>query len=116
MMVWEVALVVLILVLTVLILLLIPTIIRLYRALGKLSVTLDEINRDLPEILDHISEITDHSSRATRKINGVVGDIVEFEQRLSGEIKQPALEFFATMGGILSGLQTFFTYFVRRRK
>ena len=112
----EVALVVLLLVLAVLVLLLIPTVIRLYQALGKLSVTLDEINRDLPEILDNISEIADHSSRVTRKINGLVGDITEFEQKISGEIKKPALELFATLGGLLNGIQTFFTYFIRQKR
>lgn len=115
-MVWEVALVVLLLVLTVLVLLLIPTVIRLYQALGKLSVTMDEINRDLPEILDNISEISDHTSRVTKKINGVIGDIAEFEQKLSGEIKQPVLDLFATVGGLFNGIQTFFTYFLRQKK
>ena len=115
-MVWEVALVVLLLVLTVLVILLIPTVVSFYRTLGKLSKTLDEMNRELPEILHNISDITDQTSQASRTLNSVVDNIAEFEQTVSKEIKEPALEVVATLGGLFSGLQTFLTYFVRRKK
>ena len=78
-MVWEVALVVLLLVLTVLVILLIPTVVSFYRTLGKLSKTLDELNRELPEILQNIGDITDQTSRASRTLNSVVDNIAEFE-------------------------------------
>jgi uncharacterized protein YoxC len=115
-MVSEVALVVLLLVLTVFIMFLIPAVFSLFKTLGKLSKTLDNLNQRLPEILDHINEITDQTSRATRKVNNVVGDIAEFEQKISGEIKQPALQAVATISGILNGIQSFFNYFIRKKK
>jgi len=115
-MAWEVALVVLLLVLTVLVILLIPTVVSLYRTLGKLSKTLDEVNRELPEILRNIGNITDQTSQASRALTGVVDNIAEFEQKVSNEIKEPALEVVATLGGLISGLQTFITYFIRKRK
>lgn len=115
-MVWEVALVIFLLVFTVLIILLIPTVVSLFKTLAKLSKTLDEANRGLPQILENIAEITDHTSRATKKVNHVVGDIVEFEQKISDEIREPALEAFATLAGLFRGLQTFLTYFIRKKK
>ncbi len=115
-MAWEVALVVLLLVLTVLVILLIPTVVSFYRTLGKLSKTLDELNRELPEILQNIGEITDQTSRASRTLTGVVDNIAEFEQKVSDEIKEPALEVVATLGGLFSGIQAFLTYFIRKRK
>jgi uncharacterized protein YoxC len=115
-MAWEVALVVLLLVLTVLVILLIPTVVSFYRTLGKLSKTLDELNRELPEILRNVGDITNQTSQASRTLNGVVDNIADFEQKVSNEIKEPALEVVATLGGLFSGLQTFITYFIRKRK
>ena len=115
-MVWEVALVVLLLVLTVLVILLIPTVVSLFRTLGKLSVTLDELNKGLPEILDNIAEITDHASRVSRKVNHTVNDITDFEQKISAELKKPVFEAIATLAGLLKGSQTFLTYFIKSKK
>lgn len=115
-MVWEIALVILLLVLTVLVILLIPTVVQFFRTLQKLSKTLDELNRDLPQIMENLEEITDHTSRATRRINHVVGDVVEIQQKISDELKEPALEAIATLAGLFKGLQTFITYFISKRK
>jgi uncharacterized protein YoxC len=115
-MVWEVALVVLLLVLTVFILLLIPTVLSLYKTLGKFSKTLDELNKELPQILNNVGEITNQTSQASRTLNGVVDNIAEFEHKVSEEIKEPALEVIATLGGLFSGIQTFMTYFIRKKK
>jgi uncharacterized protein YoxC len=115
-MVWEVALVIFLLVLTVLIILLIPTVVQFFKTLNKLSRTLDEVNRELPDILENIEEITDHTAQATKKINHTVDTIAEIEQKISDELKEPALEVIATLTGLFKGLQTFLTYFVRSKK
>jgi predicted PurR-regulated permease PerM len=115
-MVWEIALVVLLLVLTVLVILLIPTVVQLFKTLQKFNKTLDEINRDLPQIMENLEEITDHTSRATRRIDHAIDDVVEIQQKISDELKEPALDTIATLAGVFKGLQTFVTYFVKKRK
>jgi len=114
-MVWEIALVILLLVLTVLVILLIPTVLSLLKTLAKISTLTDNINRDLPHILQNIDKLTDQASKASERISGAVGDIVEIEQKISNEIKQPVIEVAATLAGILKGLQTFITYFIRKK-
>ena len=114
-MVWEIALVILLLVLTVLTILLIPTVVQFFRTLKKFNKTLDEINRDLPQIMANLEEITDHASRTTRRIDHAVDDVVEIQQKISDEIREPALDTIATLAGIFKGLQTFVTYFVKKK-
>lgn len=114
-MVWEIALVIFLLVLTVLVILLIPTVLQFLHTLKKLSRTLDDVNKELPQILENLEEITDHTSRATRSINGAVDDVIEIQQKISDELKEPALETIATLAGLFRGLQTFLTYFVRKK-
>jgi len=115
-MVWEIALIILLLVLTVLVILLIPTVVQFYRTLQKFNKTLDEINRDLPQIMENLEEITDHTSRATRGIDHAVDDVLEIQRKISDELKEPALDTIATLAGVFKGLQTFITYFVKKRK
>ena len=115
-MVWEIALVILLLVLTVLAILLIPTVVQFYRTLQKLNKSLDEINRDLPQIMENLEGITDHASRATRRIDHAVDDVVDIQQRISDELKEPALDTIATLAGVFKGLQTFVTYFVKKKR
>lgn len=115
-MVWEIALVILLLVLTVLVILLIPTVVQFYRTLQKLNKSLDEINRDLPQIMENVEEITDYTSRATRRIDHAVDDVVEIQQKISDELKEPTLDMIATLSGVFKGLQTFVTYFVKKRR
>lgn len=114
-MVWEIALVIFLLVSTVLVILLIPMVLQFIKTLKKFSRTLDEINREMPQILENLEEITDHTSRATRSIDGAVGDVIEIQQKISEELKEPALETIATLAGLFKGLQTFLTYFVRKK-
>jgi predicted PurR-regulated permease PerM len=114
-MVWEIALVILLLVLTVLIILMIPTAVQFLRTLQKFNKTLDEVNRDLPQIMEHLEEITDYTARASRRINHAVDDVVEIQQKISNELKEPALDTIATIAGMFKGLQTFLTYFVKKR-
>jgi uncharacterized protein YoxC len=90
-MLWENALVILLLVLTVLVILLIPTVVQFYRALKKLNSTIDDVNRDLPQIMENLEEITSYTTRATRKINHAVDDVVDVQQKISDELKEPAL-------------------------
>ena len=115
-MLWENALVILILVFTVLIILLIPTVVQFYRTLKKLSHTIDEINKELPPIMENLEEITSYTTRATRKINHAVDDVVDVQQKISDELKEPALDVIATLAGVFKGVQTFFSYFVKRKK
>jgi uncharacterized protein YoxC len=115
-MLWEHALVILILVLTVLVILLIPTVVQFLRTLKKLSNTLDEINAELPQILENLEEITSYTTRATRKINHAVDDVVDVQQKISDELKEPALDAIATLAGVFRGVQTFVTYFVKKKK
>jgi len=115
-MLWEYALVILILVLTVFVILLIPTVVQFFRTLQKFSKTLDEVNQDLPQIMDNLEEITDYTSRTTRKINNAVGDVMDVQQKISDELKEPALDTIATLAGLFKGVQTFVTYFMKKRK
>jgi len=115
-MVWEIALVILLLVFTVLAILLIPTVVQFYRILHKFNNTLNEINRDLPQIMENLEEITDHASRATRRIDHAVDDVVDIQQRISDELKEPALDTIATLAGVVKGLQTFVAYFIKKKK
>jgi uncharacterized protein YoxC len=115
-MVWEQALTILLLVLTVLAILMIPTVVQFYRALNKFNKTLDEINRDLPQIMENIEEITDHTSRASGRIDHAVNDVIDIQQRISDELKEPALDTIATLAGVFKGLQTFVTYFVKKKR
>ena len=115
-MVWEIALTILLLILTVLVILLIPTVVQLYRTLKKFNKSLDEINHDLPQIMENLEEITDHASRASRRIDHAVDDVADIQQKISDELKEPALDTIATLAGVFKGFQTFVTYFVKKRK
>jgi len=114
-MVWEMALVLLILVSIVFIIMLIPTVLELRKTLSRLSNLAENVNKDLPEILNNIKEISDNTSHTTDKINAVVSDVAEFEKKISNEIKEPAMEAAATIAGLLQGLQTFLTFFAKRK-
>jgi len=115
-MVWEMVLVLLILVLIVFILLLIPAVLELRKTLSKLSNLTDTLNKDLPEILDNIRDISENTNHTTEKLHTFVSDVAEFEKKISNEIKEPALEAAASIAGLLQGIQTFVTYFVKRKK
>ena len=115
-MVWEIALVILLLVLTVLVILLIPTVVQFFRTLKKFSKTLDEINQDLPQIMENLEEITNHASRTTRRIDNAVDDVLDIQQKISDELKEPAIDTIATLAGVFKGLQTFVTYFVKKKR
>ena len=115
-MLWEHALVILLLVLTVLVILLIPTVVQFFKTLKKISKTLDEVNQELPQIMENLEEITNYTTRATRKINHAVDDVVDVQQKISDELKEPALDAIATLTGVFKGVQTFVTYFVKKRK
>ena len=97
---WEIVIIVLI---TALITLIIPTIFELRKNLKKIS------------ILKNINQISEDASSATNKLNIAVGEIVEIEKKISDEIKQPLIETAATLGGFMQALQTFVTYFIRKK-
>jgi uncharacterized protein YoxC len=114
-MVWEMALVLLILVAIVFLILLIPAVLELRKTLSRLSTLAENVNKDLPEILYNVRNISQNTTTATEKISTVVSDIAEFENKISQEIKEPAMEAAASIAGLLQGLQTFLTYFVKKK-
>ncbi|MGD9898332.1 MAG: hypothetical protein AB7T22_04305 [Calditrichaceae bacterium] len=88
-MVWEIALVILLLSLTVLVFLLIPTIIQLKQFLKNVNGTLDVVNKDLPEVMSSVSEIAKSLSAASVKVESAVSDLAEIEELVVKEIKVP---------------------------
>lgn len=88
-MVWEIALVILLLSLTVFVFLLIPTIIQFRQSLKKINETLDIVNNDLPEVMSGVSDITKSLSAASGKIETAVNDLSEIEELVVKEIKVP---------------------------
>ena len=109
---WEIVIIVLI---TALVTIIIPTIFELRKNLKKISILVDNINDELPTILKNINQISEDASSATNKLNIAVGEIVEIEKKISDEIKQPLIETAATLGGFMQALQTFVTYFIRKK-
>jgi len=112
---WEFALVLLLLVFSVLVIYLIPTVINFNRAVKKVSKTIDLLNEDLPDIMYDISEITYSSSKASKQIGKTIDNLSEVEQTLSKELKKPLLETAASVGGLLQAIQTFVTYFIKKK-
>ena len=115
-MVWEIALAFFLMVFAILIIYLIPTVFEFRRTLGKLADVAETVQKDLPHILQNLNHISTHITAVSEKLNGVVADIVEIEQQISKEIKAPILEAAATFGGIIKGLQTFMTFFLKKKK
>ena len=72
MVLWELALVMLLLVLSVLVIYLIPAIINFNRLVKKISKTADVLNDDLPDILYDVSEITYNASHTTKSIGKTI--------------------------------------------
>ncbi len=115
-MVWEMALVLLMLVFIVLVIILIPVVLELRKTLSKIAKLADNLNHDLPEILDNVRHISGNTTRATDKLNEVIVDVVDFEKKISKELKEPVFEAAASIAGLLKGIQTFVTYFVKSKK
>jgi len=115
-MVWEMALTLLLLVLTVFVILLIPTILELRKTLSKMSKLAENLNNDLPDIMENVKQISGHATSATERLNGVVDDVADFEYKISKELKEPAFEAIASIAGLLTGIQTFVTYFIKKNK
>jgi len=113
---WELFLVLLLFALTILVIFLIPTILELRKTLANVAKLANNLNKDLPEILENVKIVSGHTTKATERINEVVADVADFERRISKEIKEPAFEAVASIAGLLSGIQTFLTYFVKRKK
>ena len=114
-MAWEYALVALLLVLTFFVILLVPTVMNLNRVLKKLNKTADTLNEDLPDILYDISEITYRTSKASEHIKNTIEDLSEIEKTITREIKEPIIETAASIGGFLKAVQSFVTYFVKKK-
>lgn len=115
-MLWEMALTLLLLVLVVLVILLIPTVLQLRVTLSRISKLAENLNNDLPEILSNVRQISGHTSRAAENLNDVVSDVSDFEKKISKQLKEPAFEAAASLAGLLQGIHTFVTYFVKKKK
>jgi uncharacterized protein YoxC len=115
-MVWEIALAFFLLICSILIIYLIPTLFEFRRTLAKISDVAATLNKDLPGILENLNHLSSHANDAGEKLKGAVGDIVELEQRVSKEIKEPILEAAATIAGVLKGLQAFMAVLMKRKK
>jgi hypothetical protein len=50
---------------------------------------MDILNKDLPDVLSNMSAITGTLNTTTKKIETTIDDVVEIEQMVSKEIKQP---------------------------
>ena len=97
---WEIATIIF-LAMTVIIVMFVPLIIELRSTLKKVSGLVDNLNKDLPDILANIKKVTEHTTVASDKLNNAVGDIVEFEQKISNQIKQPVLDAATTIAAVL---------------
>ena len=115
-MVWEIALAFFLLICSILILYLIPMVFEFRKTLTKITDVADTLQNDLPEILKNINNLSAQASNTGEKLQGVVGDIVEIEQRVTKEIKEPLLEAAATFAGLLNGLQTFLAVLLKKKK
>jgi len=100
-MAWEIAFVVFLISLTVLVYLTIPVVLRLKDTLKKANHTLDVLNKELPEIMENIADISDTLTSVTQKVESTVDDIVQLEQLVSKEIKQPLQNIANSIGMLL---------------
>jgi len=114
-MVWEIALIILLLVASVFIILLIPTILELRKTLSRITTLANNLNSELPEILTNVTRITEHVNSASDKINYAVDDLVEVEKKITREVKKPALEAAASIAAFLQGIQTFLNYMMQKK-
>jgi predicted PurR-regulated permease PerM len=115
-MVWEIALAFFLLICSILILYLIPTVFEFRKTLAKITDVAETLQKDLPAILQNLNSLSSHVSTAGEQLKGAVGDIVEIEQKISKEIKEPVFEAVATLAGLLNGMQTFLTVLLKKKK
>jgi ABC-type transporter Mla subunit MlaD len=115
-MVWEIALAFFLLICSILILYLIPTVFEFRKTLAKITDVAAALQKDLPAILQNLNNLSSHVSSAGEKLESAVGDIVEIEQKISKEIKEPVFEAAATLAGLLKGLQAFITVLLKKKK
>lgn len=88
-MIWETAIVIFLLSLTVLVYLTIPLLLKFRESLKKLNQTIDTVNNDLPGIMTNVNEICDSLNNTVQKVESTVDDVVELEQIITNEIKEP---------------------------
>ena len=115
-MVWEIALAFFLLVCSILILYLIPTVFEFRKTLSKITDVADTLQKDLPSILHNINTLSTNASSAGEQLKGAVGNIVEIEQKITNEVKEPLLEAAAAIAGLLKGLQTFLAVLLKKKK
>jgi len=100
-MLWEFAFVFFLVALTVLVFLTIPSVLELKTTLKRINRTLGILNEDLPDILKNVKDVTETVNSATDKLDTAVRNVVELEQMVSNEIKQPLQNIAQTIATIL---------------
>ena len=107
-MLWEFAFVFFLVALTVLVFLTIPSVLELRTTLKRVNKTLGILNEDLPDILKNVKDVTETVNSATDKLDAAVKNVVEIEQLVSKEIKQPLQNIAQTIATILQIVNKFF--------
>lgn len=100
-MLWEYALVFMLISLTILIILAIPVLLNIRTTLSRLNKTLGTVNKDLPEIMVNVRDISKSLTGTTEKIKNAVDDIAELEKIVVKEIKDPLENIAQAVGMIL---------------
>ncbi len=54
--------------------------------------------------------------RVSKRVDDVVSDVVDMEQRLMREVRQPVFEAAASISGLMKGVQAFASYFMKRKQ
>jgi len=99
--VWEFAFVFFLVALTILVFLCIPALLEFRTTLRRFNKSLQIVNQDLPEILQNVRQITDTVNNASKKLDTSVKNVVELEQMISNEIKQPLQNIAQTIAMLL---------------
>jgi len=105
---WEFAFVVFLVSLMFLVFLTIPSVLELRKTLRRVNKTLSILNEDLPGILKNVRDISDNVSSASTKLDTTVKNVVELEQLVSKEIKQPLQNIAQTIATVLQLLNKIF--------
>lgn len=105
---WEFAFVVFLVSLMFLVFLTIPSVLELRKTLRRVNKTLAILNQDLPDILKNVKDISVIVNSASAKLDTSVKNVVELEQLVSKEIRQPLQNIAQTIATVLQLLNRIF--------
>jgi methyl-accepting chemotaxis protein len=98
---WEAVLVFLLISLIVLVFQIIFFIYRARDAIARVNDTMRTLNKNLPEVMENVNKITNSAAKASSKVETTVADIVEMEQIVSKEIKDPLKNIASAIANII---------------